>query len=213
MPTLAKPRQQAAVEVLRHPGVHGMFGDLAHVLASKLRGEVSLKLSARNPTRDFERQLATVLPGFIEDAFIKEFLSPTKGAALRRAHLVHLLSTANLEHLPGKSTQAPSLRAFITTLDLPSHDDGDDETLTSEEAARLLHVSRTHLNGLADSGVLGTVQKTTGGHRRILKAQVLAYKQRQKKKQAEGLEAMHRATEEMGLYDREVSDVRARRKG
>ena len=95
-----------------------------------------------------------------------------------------------------------------------SIDAAPDETdeLTSEEAAKLLHVSRTHLNTLVDTGRLGEVSRTAGRHRRISKAAVLQYKAASKERQAKGLDAMAEASERLGLYDQELEGVPVRSK-
>jgi excisionase family DNA binding protein len=76
---------------------------------------------------------------------------------------------------------------------------GEDEVVTSEEAAQLLHVSRTHVNSLVEAGKLGPVSLTEGGHRRISKAAVLHYKAGSKQRQARGLATMTEASQRLGL--------------
>jgi hypothetical protein len=51
-----------------------------------------------------------------------------------------------------------------------------------------------------DAGALGGVSRTAGGHRRISKAAVLAYKADSKARQTKGLDAMAQASERLGLY-------------
>jgi excisionase family DNA binding protein len=83
----------------------------------------------------------------------------------------------------------------------------DEEELTSEAASKLLHVSRTHVNTLADSGALGVVRRTDGGHRRISKAALLKYKALSKERQSKGLDAMVAASQKLGLYDAELEGL------
>ena len=83
-----------------------------------------------------------------------------------------------------------------------------DEMLSSEEAARLLNVSRTHVNKLIDEGLIAGAEKTEGRHRRVPKAAVLAYKRASKVKQSHGLAQMVEASERMGLYDAERAAAR-----
>jgi len=85
------------------------------------------------------------------------------------------------------------------------------DSLTTEEVARLLSVSRTHVISLIKSHVLMASQ-TSGGHRRISKAAVLAYKAEMKNRQAEGLDAMTAATADMGLYEAELEGIPQRTK-
>ncbi|MFM0179043.1 excisionase family DNA-binding protein [Paraburkholderia aspalathi] len=88
----------------------------------------------------------------------------------------------------------------------------EDEELTSEEAARLLHVSRTHLNTLVDEGKLGVVRHTQSGHRRIQRTAVLAHKEKIKTMQKKGLDRTVDASERMGLYDNELEGLPVCRK-
>ncbi|WP_176060963.1 helix-turn-helix domain-containing protein [Paraburkholderia sp. BCC1876] len=73
------------------------------------------------------------------------------------------------------------------------------EELIIEEAVKLLHVSRAHLNTLVDEGKLGVVRHTQGGHRRIQPAAVLACKEKIKTTQKKGLDRTVDASERMGL--------------
>jgi excisionase family DNA binding protein len=97
------------------------------------------------------------LPAHLRDTFTAHFFGGTLSARENRAHFIHLLSAAKLEsmgHMP-----------FLPSDTLPTSD--KDRDLTSTEAAKLLHVSRGQINLLAESGALGEVRKTVGGHRRI----------------------------------------------
>jgi excisionase family DNA binding protein len=84
----------------------------------------------------------------------------------------------------------------------------DEPFLSLEEAAQLLHVSRTHINKLIDTGTLGNVE-TEGLHRRIKKSAVLTYKAESKARQAAGMASLVDATQRLGLYDAEASERRA----
>lgn len=85
------------------------------------------------------------------------------------------------------------------------------DSLTTEEAAALLSVSRSHVISLIKSQVL-TASRTSGGHHRISKAVVLAYKAEMKNRQAKGLDAMTAATADMGLYETELEGIPHRTK-
>lgn len=89
---------------------------------------------------------------------------------------------------------------------MKSESTADDE-LSSEAAAKLLHVSRAHLNSLVDAEALGPIRRTKGGQRRIQKAAVLMYKADAQARQANGLSAMMAATQRLGLYDDEEAGV------
>lgn len=85
------------------------------------------------------------------------------------------------------------------------------EDLTTEEAAKFLSLSRTHVNSLVDANA-PPASRTSGGHRRIPKAAVVEYKQKMKARQATGLEAMAEASSAMGLYDGELDGIPRRPK-
>lgn len=53
------------------------------------------------------------------------------------------------------------------------------ERITTSEAASLLGLSRPHVAMLCDQGYLGPVEVTKGGQRRVTRASVLAYRERQ----------------------------------
>jgi hypothetical protein len=73
-------------------------------------------------------------------------------------------------------------------------------------------MSRTHVNSLMDSGALGFISRTAGGHRRISRAAVLAYKQDRRQRQAKGLEAMTGASQRLGLYEGELESIPRKKK-
>jgi excisionase family DNA binding protein len=71
--------------------------------------------------------------------------------------------------------------------------------LTTQEAADLLNVSRPYLVKLLESGQIN--YKKVGTHRRVRFADLMAYKQQFKQRQAELLDEMVSLSEEAGLYD------------
>ena len=81
------------------------------------------------------------------------------------------------------------------------------DMLTGEAAAELLHVSRTYLNKLVDDGLLPRSRTSAEGHRRIPRSVLLAFKQRMRAAQNDGLDLMIVASERMGLYDAEFKGV------
>ena len=125
-----------------------------------------------------------------DDEFFARLLSDGEPAQRRRAAIRAVLSAVEF---PG-----PAILATVAD---------DEELLTSEQAAELLHVSRTHVNKLVDSGALGIVSKTIGGHRRVPKVAVMAYKTESKSRQAKGLERMSEASRRMGLYEDELAGI------
>jgi excisionase family DNA binding protein len=164
------------------------FEGLARGLVSKLTSLVEEQLAGKKVSaKAMEKVVAANFPSLLEQEFIASLLTD-KSAGHQRAVLVHVLSTAQVQALAGSDTR-------------------DESELTSEAAAKLLHVSRSHLNSLADSGALGEVRRTAGNHRRISRAALLEYKARSKERQAKGLDAMMEASRKLGLYEEELSAI------
>lgn len=76
----------------------------------------------------------------------------------------------------------------------------DEVWLTVQQAARLLHVSKTYLIGLVNQSQIQSSQ-TEEGHYRLLKTEVLRFKITLRKSQEAGFEKMIRVTEKLDLYD------------
>lgn len=70
--------------------------------------------------------------------------------------------------------------------------------LTTQEAADLLNVSRPYLISLVDAGALPCA-RTTGGHRRLRLADVLAYKHVRDADRRDALDEMSTEAERLGL--------------
>ena len=169
-------------------------------LVARLTSRVDEQLAGKKvSTKAVEKVVASNVPGLLEEEFIARLLV-NKGAVHQRAMLLHVLSTAEI--------QALGLGGRAGLLSSTAHPGEQDETeLTSEAAAKLLHVSRSHLNTLADAGALGEIRRTAGNHRRISKAAVLEYKARSNERQTKGLDAMMDASQKLGLYDDELASV------
>jgi excisionase family DNA binding protein len=181
-------------------GLHVAFESFSKALVANVNALIAQQLKRQAASRTIEKKVADAMPALLEQAFIADFLQDKESARHRRAILAHLLSTAELQ-------------SFVDlAADRASTVSADTAELTSEAAAKLLHVSRTHLNTLVDTGQLGTVRRTAGGHRRISRAAVFQYKAASKERQAKGLDAMVQATERLGLYDNELDDVPVRSK-
>lgn len=152
-----------------------------------------------------EAKVTAAMPEIIQRAFITGLLAEGKKPREARLLLSHVLTTAELQN--DRALRELLRRAASEAL-APA---GIDE-LTSEEAAKLLFVSRTHVNKLVEEGLLGDVRTTNGGHRRIPRAAVLAYKVEIKRKQATGLDKMMEATASFGGYDEEMAALPVRGK-
>ena len=188
-------------------GLHVAFEGIAKALVAKVNTLIAQQLGRQAASKTIEQKVAAMMPVVLEQAFILDFLQDNQDSARhRRAILSHLLSAAELQNVGG-SVLIASL-AGMPSEAAPT----DAEELTSEVASKLLHVSRTHLNTLVETGQLGGVRRTPGGHRRISKAAVLQYKAASKDRQAKGLDAMVEATERLGLYDSELDGVPVRSK-
>jgi excisionase family DNA binding protein len=186
--------------------LHAAFGSLAKALGTQVNAVIAQQLDQQAASKTIERKVADAMPTLLEQAFIVDFLQDKKSARHRRAILAHLLSTAELQNFADSALKVP-----VATLPVEAVPE-DAEELTSEDAAKLLHVSRTHLNTLVDSGELGEIRRTAGRHRRISKAAVLRYKAASQERQSKGLDAMVQASERLGLYDRELDGVPVRSK-
>jgi excisionase family DNA binding protein len=184
-----------------------MFTDPSDALAAQI-ADVVRSLTGRmledvSASRQAGRVSAPKLMKQVMTSIVQSLLLDDAVAQRQRTVLARLLLTANLRKagIPA-SLQSPAL-----------DDDADDPLLSSEEAAKLLHVSRTHINMLIDSGKLGEITRTVGGHRRIAKTAVLKYKVESKQRRARGLDAMVKSSERLGLYDTEDAELRAAMKG
>lgn len=142
------------------------------------------------------------LPAMVVDAFLSTVLAEGDASRRRRAVLGCLLHGVDLG---GYAVSRPILADELRATHRESS--SDDPEMTSEGAAKLLHVSRTHLNSLIDAGELGEVRRTSGGHRRISRSAVLAYWARTKERQLEGIDEMIEASQRLGLYDAEIDDL------
>lgn len=202
----AHPRNpvKPAVEKALLSGLHLALEGLAQAMAQTVNTVIAQHVGQKAAAKAVERRVAELMPGLLEQQFALSFLQDQDAARRRRALLTHLLSAADLHGVRGMPFTAPMVP--VEAADAP---EGADE-MTSEAAAKLLHVSRTHLNSLVDLGQLGPVRRTAGGHRRIPRAAVLQYKAASKARQAKGLDAMAEASRRLGLYANELDGVPVR---
>jgi excisionase family DNA binding protein len=174
---------------------------LSALLTAKLKKNVT---NSATKADAIHRLLTDDMLVMLEEVFFRGLLAANhERARQQRAILMHLLSTADVKRLsPGLAVSAFSAAAA----------QGEEDVVTSEEAATLLHVSRTHINSLVEAGKLGPVSLTEGGHRRISKAAVLGYKAGSKQRQGQGLKMMTEASQRLGLYDNELAGIRRKAK-
>jgi excisionase family DNA binding protein len=200
MTTLARTAPTPAVDSQVLKELRFVVKGLAEGLSARLTSLVEDQLAGKKvSTKAVERVVTANIPVLLEEEFIASLLV-NKAADQQRAVLLHVLSTVQVQSLGLVGTASP---LGVTA----THEVVDDDELTSEAAAKLLHVSRSHLNTLADSGALGAIRRTAGNHRRISKTALLDYKKRSKERQAKGLDAMMEASQKLGLYDEEIADV------
>jgi excisionase family DNA binding protein len=186
------------------PDVPGASDTLAAQIADVVRSLTGRMLEDTSASKKVARGAsAQQLVKQAMNSIVQSLLVDDAVAQRQRTILAQLLLTANLL----KSGANESLQALALGGEV------GDPLLSSEEAAKLLHVSRTHINMLIDSGKLGQITRTEGGHRRIARTAVLKYKAESKLRRARGVNAMVEATERLGLYDAEAAELRAAMKG
>lgn len=206
MTTLASSSSAPSLDTQGRKELSFVLADITAGLAAKLSFLVNAQLSAKKASpKALEKVVADSVPALLEEAFVTGLLA-SKAATEQRAVLLHLLSTAQVQSLGLTGKVLPREKAV--SIGVPAA--LDDDELTSEEAAKLLHVSRSHLNTLADSGALGEIRRTAGNHRRISRSALVGYKARSKERQAKGLDAMMEASQKLGLYDDELAAVTRR---
>ena len=195
MPTLTQPKSTRAAKSAPG-GLRFALADVADSLAAGVSSAIVSEAKGRAATADVIRKtVKDLMPSLLESEFLRRLVENEQGARQQRAVIIHLLSSADMGGTRSRTRLADTGKPE------------DEEALTSAQAAELLHLSRTHVNTLLDSGALGPVMRTAGLHRRISKGAVLAYKEESKKRQARGLDAMVQATERLGLYDAELEGV------
>ncbi len=205
MPTLVYTQSKVSAEGQALTGLQLALNAFSKDLAAQLVALVHAQLGATKLSRKaVEKVVAESVPVLLEQAFVASFLSGKAQAREHRALLSHVLSVAQLQATVGNDWSA---RMQATGAAKPASSADEDEELTSEAASKLLHVSRTHLNTLADSGAFGVVRRTEGGHRRISKAALLHYKAGSKERQTKGLDDLVAASQALGLYDAEIEDL------
>ncbi|WP_062169002.1 helix-turn-helix domain-containing protein [Burkholderia sp. PAMC 26561] len=77
----------------------------------------------------------------------------------------------------------------------------DDRTLSVDDVAKILNVSRPYVVALADSGQLGVVVRTEDGKRRIRAAAVEAYRTERITRSRDSLDELAAISQGAGLYN------------
>jgi excisionase family DNA binding protein len=175
--------------------------DIAAMLSEGLGTLIRTELKKQSKSGAVASAVKEALPQLLERSFQQSLLESASETHLRRVALMHLLTAAEVKTI---SHEVSLLSAF-------AHTDEGTDVLTTEEAAKLLNVSRTHLISLVESGTL-PASRTSGGHRRIPKAAVLAYKGQMQARQRKGLDAMMKASGDLGLYHDELEGIPRRSK-
>lgn len=121
--------------------------------------------------------------------------------AITRAMLTATLAELDLNALQGKGASTASASAA-----------GDDTELTTEEAAKLLFVSRPYMVKLLDTQLIPLAHRTVGGQRRVRKVDVLRYKALLRSRQENALGELAQATDELSLYERQPATPRSRKR-
>lgn len=183
--------------------LHTAFSDMLNAVNKKLGTFLLGTEKELVALRNYQRSVAPQL----ERLFLAEFLTgiskPGEDGQRVRAAMLKVLSEVESPDFDIKTLSIFTRPYALTVAER-------EEMLTSEEAAKLLNVSRTHMAKLIDAGLIAGAEKTEGRHRRVPKAAVLAYKKASRVKQAKGFTRMVVATERMGLYDAELARARKR---
>lgn len=177
-----------------HFALQGVAASMTTQLASRLTREIK-----GVSIRELKAIMAPVISTTLEAEFKRELLGPVPESRKRRALLTHVLTRVDARDALTEVTAASPAHAAVNV--------ADSEWLTSQDASKLLHVSRTHMNTLLDSGVLGEILRTAGGHRRVSREAVMTYKEESKQRQAAALDAVADASQRLELYAGELGGV------
>jgi excisionase family DNA binding protein len=182
-------------ELIPLPGVTLQLAldSFARALAKKVLALISPSLPDQATCIKIRQSLDEQFAGLLEAEFANDLLRDlAKTSVEKRTLLTHLLTEANVKALTIEGLPKEN----VVDLDVESAA----EFLTSEEAAKMLRLSRTHVNALIDAGKLGDILKTEGGHRRVTRGAVLDYLEARKVTQRKGIEQMMEESAKMGLY-------------
>jgi excisionase family DNA binding protein len=126
---------------------------------------------------------------------VAEALASSLGAMTASGKQLRLALANRLLNIEmGQGLSVPEVPGLIELADQES-----DPLLKTADVAVLLGVSRPYVSMLCDSGKLGEVTKTEGGHRRVRQSAVDAYKAAQKRAHASA-PSPREAAAEAGMY-------------
>lgn len=189
---LVVPIESPSGDDLMKLALGGIATDVARALGQVLRAKQREKASAS----DVGHAMRDATPDLLEGAFKRQLFGSEADAHQRRIALLHLLT----------GIEAATLGSAAPKGAVAGPSASEPEMLTSEQAAKLLGVSRSHLNTLIDSNALPS-SRTQGGHRRIARSAVLDYQVQMKTRQAKGLDDMTAASARLGLYADDLAGV------
>ena len=166
---------------------------LSHMPAKTAKGSTGpARTVAQYSSTVFETRITLLVTEVLERSLSSR---TAEGKALRMALIAKL---ANAE---AGGVEAPVVAQAA----------GADALLTTAEAAAQLEVSRPYVSMLCDSGKLGQVVTTEGGHRRIRASAVQAYLAA-RTTQHEGAVSPRQAGVDAGLYEHPDTDVKVVRR-
>ena len=201
------PKTQGTRSTKSAHELHVALGDLAGLMSTHLVS-ILAKEAIGITVKELQTAVDRAMPQVLELEFERELLASAPAARRRRVLLTHVLTGVDAREI----IAGPVAPRRQVVKEIAAENADSEDLLTSEQAATLLQMSRTHVNSLMDSGALGFISRTAGGHRRISRAAVLAYKQDRRQRQAKGLEAMTGASQRLGLYEGELEGIPRKKK-
>lgn len=162
--------------------------------------------------------LGRAAPALAKGAAVRVIKSGEPSAAALETRLTHLVTEVLEESLNSQTADGRALRLALIAK-LANAEAGcvaagtapesapDDSLLTTADAAIRLEVSRPYVSMLCDSGKLGEVVMTEGGHRRIRASAIKAYLAARTKQYGRAA-SPRQAGVEAGLYDHPESHAK-----
>jgi excisionase family DNA binding protein len=145
-------------------------------------------------------------PQEVADAVLNAVANALADLSSPQSALQRALLNATLAELSLSALQVKGKTALMASAS------DDDEELTTEEAAKLLFVSRPYMVKLLDSNEIPMAKVTVGGQRRVRKADVLSYKARLRTRQEKAMDKLVSESEKLGLYKARSARPRIQRR-